>query len=169
MLRKEEENGATVFGYWCEVIGALWRGRVRPGGGCLSIERETGVSQKSNYTVAFSWHFYPSKVVDVAVASNRPHVESMRSLRSTSDSWRDDGALKSRHFRPRLPACGYRCRDSLSRASAYRGYWKRQEVHWPAWRWPYHQGIWITEERQYTKTGTTRSRTNMGNIPTKGN
>ena len=60
----EEENKATVFGYWVDDPERYGVAEFDGNGNCLSIE-EKPANPKSNYAVV-GLYFYPNKVVDVA-------------------------------------------------------------------------------------------------------
>lgn len=60
----EEENKATVFGYWVNDPERYGVAEFDQDGNCLSIE-EKPANPKSNYAVV-GLYFYPNKVVDIA-------------------------------------------------------------------------------------------------------
>mgnify|MGYP000535557356 FL=1 len=81
----EEEQKATVFGYWVSDPERYGVAEFDKDGNCLSIE-EKPQHPKSNYAVT-GLYFYPNKVVEVAKSINLRHAANWKSLRSTSVSW----------------------------------------------------------------------------------
>lgn len=62
----DEEQKATVFGYWVSDPERYGVAQFDKEGNCLSIE-EKPLHPKSNYAVV-GLYFYPNKVVDVAAS-----------------------------------------------------------------------------------------------------
>ena len=65
----EQENKATVFGYWVNDPERYGVAEFDKEGNCLSIE-EKPAQPKSNYAVV-GLYFYPNKVVEVAHSKSR--------------------------------------------------------------------------------------------------
>ena len=72
----EENNKATVFGYWVNDPERYGVAEFDKNGNCLSIE-EKPQHPKSNYAVV-GLYFYPNQVVSVAKKSNRLPVANWR-------------------------------------------------------------------------------------------
>lgn len=112
----EEENKATVFGYWVSDPERYGVAAFDAEGNCLSIE-EKPEKPKSNYAVV-GLYFYPNKVVDVA-KHIKPSSRGELEITTVNQRFLDDKELKVQTL-----GRGFACLDtgthnSLSEASTY--------------------------------------------------
>ena len=87
----EEEQKATVFGYWVNDPERYGVAEFDKEGNCLSIE-EKPARPKSNYAVV-GLYFYPNKVVDVA-AHIQPSARGEYEITTVNQRFLEDGELK---------------------------------------------------------------------------
>ena len=87
----EEEQKATVFGYWVSDPERYGVAEFDKEGNCLSIE-EKPANPKSNYAVV-GLYFYPNKVVDVA-ANIQPSARGEYEITTVNQKFLEDGELK---------------------------------------------------------------------------
>lgn len=87
----EEENKATVFGYWVNDPERYGVAEFDREGNCLSIE-EKPEHPKSNYAVV-GLYFYPNKVVDVA-ANIKPSARGELEITTVNQVFLNDNQLK---------------------------------------------------------------------------
>ena len=87
----EEEQKATVFGYWVSDPERYGVAEFDKQGNCLSIE-EKPANPKSNYAVV-GLYFYPNKVVDVA-RTIQPSARGEYEITTVNQRFLDDGELK---------------------------------------------------------------------------
>ena len=87
----EEENKATVFGYWVNDPERYGVAEFDKDGNCLSIE-EKPEHPKSNYAVV-GLYFYPNKVVDVA-KTIQPSARGEYEITTVNQRFLEDGELK---------------------------------------------------------------------------
>ena len=141
----EEENRATVFGYWVSDPERYGVAEFDQAGSCLSIE-EKPECPKSNYAVV-GLYFYPNKVVDVA-GSIQPSARGEYEITTVNQRFLEDGALKVQTLGRGFAWLDTGTDDSLSEASTYiEVLEKRQGVKVACLEGiAYRQG-WITEER----------------------
>ena len=141
----EEENRATVFGYWVSDPERYGVAEFDQTGNCLSIE-EKPECPKSNYAVV-GLYFYPNKVVDVA-GSIQPSARGEYEITTVNQRFLEDGALKVQTLGRGFAWLDTGTHDSLSEASTYiEVLEKRQGVKVACLEGiAYRQG-WITEER----------------------
>ena len=141
----EEENRATVFGYWVSDPERYGVAEFDQAGSCLSIE-EKPECPKSNYAVV-GLYFYPNKVVDVA-GSIQPSARGEYEITTVNQRFLEDGALKVQTLGRGFAWLDTGTHDSLSEASTYiEVLEKRQGVKVACLEGiAYRQG-WITEER----------------------
>jgi len=100
LLRKavqdaEENNKATVFGYWASDPERYGVAEFDKQGNCLSIE-EKPKELKSNYAVV-GLYFYPNKVVDVA-KHIKPSARGELEITTVNQEFLNDGELKVQVF-----------------------------------------------------------------------
>ena len=112
----EDENKATVFGYWVKDPERYGVAEFDKKGNCLSIE-ENPQHPKSNYAVV-GLYFYPNKVVDVA-SKIKPSARGEYEITTVNQWFLRDGELKVQTL-----GCGFAwldtgTHDSLSEASTY--------------------------------------------------
>ena len=84
----EEEQKATVFGYWVSDPERYGVAEFDKQGNCLSIE-EKPANPKSNYAVV-GLYFYPNKVVDVA-RTIQPSARGEYEITTVNHRFLDDG------------------------------------------------------------------------------
>lgn len=141
----EEEQKATVFGYWVSDPERYGVAEFDDKGNCLSIE-EKPESPKSNYAVV-GLYFYPNKVVDVA-KHIKPSARGELEITTVNQSFLEDGELKVQTLGRGFAWLDTGTHDSLSEASTYiEVLEKRQGLKVGCLEGiAYRQG-WITKER----------------------
>lgn len=112
----EEEQKATVFGYWVNDPERYGVAEFDPEGNCLSIE-EKPAEPKSNYAVV-GLYFYPNKVVDVA-ATIKPSARGELEITTVNQRFLEDGELKVAVLGRGFAWLDTGTHDSLSEASTY--------------------------------------------------
>lgn len=121
LLRKavkaaEEENKATVFGYWVSDPERYGVAEFDKQGNCLSIE-EKPKEPKSNYAVV-GLYFYPNKVVDVA-KHIKPSARGELEITTVNQEFLNDGELKVQVFGRGFAWLDTGTHDSLAEASTF--------------------------------------------------
>ena len=141
----EEEQKATVFGYWVSDPERYGVAEFDKEGNCLSIE-EKPAKPKSNYAVV-GLYFYPNKVVDVA-ANIKPSARGEYEITTVNQKFLEDAELKVQTLGRGFAWLDTGTHDSLSEASTYiEVLEKRQGLKVDCLEGiAYRQG-WITEER----------------------
>lgn len=112
----EEENKATVFGYWVNDPERYGVAEFDKEGNCLSIE-EKPAKPKSNYAVV-GLYFYPNKVVDVA-KNIKPSARGELEITTVNQRFLEDGELKVQTLGRGFAWLDTGTHDSLSEASTY--------------------------------------------------
>ena len=112
----EEEQKATVFGYWVSDPERYGVAEFDAEGNCLSIE-EKPAKPKSNYAVV-GLYFYPNKVVDVA-ASIKPSARGELEITSVNQRFLEDGELRVQTLGRGFAWLDTGTHDSLSEASTF--------------------------------------------------
>ena len=112
----EEDNKATVFGYWVSDPERYGVAEFDADGNCLSIE-EKPEHPKSNYAVV-GLYFYPNKVVDVAKTIN-PSARGEYEITTVNQRFLEDGELKVQTLGRGFAWLDTGTHDSLSEASTY--------------------------------------------------
>ena len=112
----EEEQKATVFGYWVSDPERYGVADFDKQGNCLSIE-EKPANPKSNYAVV-GLYFYPNKVVDVA-RTIQPSARGEYEITTVNQRFLDDGELKVQTLGRGFAWLDTGTHDSLSEASTY--------------------------------------------------
>lgn len=112
----EQENKATVFGYWVNDPERYGVAEFDAQGNCLSIE-EKPAKPKSNYAVV-GLYFYPNKVVDVA-ATIKPSARGELEITTVNQRFLEDGELKVQTLGRGFAWLDTGTHDSLSEASTF--------------------------------------------------
>ncbi|HJA56872.1 MAG TPA: glucose-1-phosphate thymidylyltransferase RfbA [Candidatus Bacteroides intestinigallinarum] len=112
----EEEQKATVFGYWVSDPERYGVAEFDGEGNCLSIE-EKPVQPKSNYAVV-GLYFYPNKVVDVA-KNIKPSVRGELEITTVNQRFLEDSELKVQTLGRGFAWLDTGTHDSLSEASTF--------------------------------------------------
>lgn len=112
----EEDNKATVFGYWVSDPERYGVAEFDGEGNCLSIE-EKPEHPKSNYAVV-GLYFYPNKVVSVA-KNIKPSARGEYEITTVNQQFLEDGELKVQTLGRGFAWLDTGTHDSLSEASTY--------------------------------------------------
>ena len=141
----EEEDKATVFGYWVNDPERYGVAEFDREGNCLSIE-EKPANPKSNYAVV-GLYFYPNRVVDVA-RNIKPSARGEYEITTVNQHFLEQGDLKVQTLQRGFAWLDTGTHDSLSEASTYiEVLEKRQGLKIACLEGiAYRQG-WINEER----------------------
>ena len=150
LLRKavkdaEENQKATVFGYWVSDPERYGVAEFDKQGNCLSIE-EKPKDPKSNYAVV-GLYFYPNKVVDVA-KHIKPSARGELEITTVNQEFLKDGELKVQVFGRGFAWLDTGTHDSLAEASTFvEVIEKRQGLKVACLEGIAYRNGWITEER----------------------
>ena len=112
----EEEQKATVFGYWVADPERYGVAEFDRQGNCISIE-EKPKQPKSNYAVV-GLYFYPNKVVDV-VKHIKPSARGELEITTVNQEFLKDGELKVQTLGRGFAWLDTGTHDSLSEASTF--------------------------------------------------
>ncbi|MCD7758823.1 MAG: glucose-1-phosphate thymidylyltransferase RfbA, partial [Bacteroides uniformis] len=112
----EENNKATVFGYWVSDPERYGVAEFDKDGNCLSIE-EKPEHPKSNYAVV-GLYFYPNKVVDVA-KHIKPSARGELEITTVNQEFLHDNELKVQTMGRGFAWLDTGTHDSLSEASTF--------------------------------------------------
>ena len=112
----EENNKATVFGYWVSDPERYGVAEFDKAGNCLSIE-EKPVKPKSNYAVV-GLYFYPNRVVNIA-KNIKPSARGELEITSVNQQFLNDGELLVQTLGRGFAWLDTGTHDSLSEASTY--------------------------------------------------
>lgn len=112
----EQENKATVFGYWVSDPERYGVAEFDKEGNCLSIE-EKPANPKSNYAVV-GLYFYPNKVVNVAKTVT-PSARGELEITAVNQRFLEDGELKVQTLGRGFAWLDTGTHDSLSEASTF--------------------------------------------------
>ena len=112
----ENNNKATVFGYWVDDPERYGVAEFDVNGNCLSIE-EKPKNPKSNYAVV-GLYFYPNKVVDVATHI-KPSARGELEITTVNQEFLADGELKVQTLGRGFAWLDTGTHDSLAEASIF--------------------------------------------------
>ncbi len=112
----DEEQKATVFGYWVNDPERYGVAEFDANGNCLSIE-EKPAEPKSNYAVV-GLYFYPNKVVEVA-KNIKPSARGEYEITTVNQQFLADKELKVQTLSRGFAWLDTGTHDSLSEASTY--------------------------------------------------
>lgn len=112
----EQNNKATVFGYWVSDPERYGVAEFDNDGNCLSIE-EKPAKPKSNYAVV-GLYFYPNKVVDVAKYI-KPSARGELEITTVNQEFLKEGNLKVQTLGRGFAWLDTGTHDSLAEASTY--------------------------------------------------
>lgn len=112
----EEDNKATVFGYWVNDPERYGVAEFDADGNCLSIE-EKPKEPKSNYAVV-GLYFYPNKVVNVA-KNIKPSARGELEITTVNQHFLQDSELKVQTLGRGFAWLDTGTHDSLSEASTF--------------------------------------------------
>lgn len=112
----ENNNKATVFGYWVSDPERYGVAEFDNDGNCLSIE-EKPAKPKSNYAVV-GLYFYPNKVVDVA-KHIKPSARGELEITTVNQEFLKEGNLKVQTLGRGFAWLDTGTHDSLAEASTY--------------------------------------------------
>ena len=141
----EDDNKATVFGYWVSDPERYGVAEFDHNGNCLSIE-EKPKEPKSNYAVV-GLYFYPNKVVDVA-KHIKPSARGELEITTVNQEFLKDGELKVQVFGRGFAWLDTGTHDSLAEASTFvEVIEKRQGLKVACLEGIAYRNGWITEEK----------------------
>lgn len=145
VITAEQENKATVFGYYVNDPERYGVAEFDPEGNVLSIE-EKPVFPKSNYAVV-GLYFYPNKVVDVA-SRIKPSARGELEITTVNQEFLKDGELKVQLLGRGFAWLDTGTHDSLSEASTFvEVIEKRQGLKVSCLEEIAYKKGWITKER----------------------
>lgn len=112
----EQEQKATVFGYWVDDPERYGVAEFDSNGKCLSIEEKPS-EPKSNYAVV-GLYFYPNKVVDIA-NNIKPSARGELEITTVNQMFLADGELKVQTLNRGFAWLDTGTHDSLAEASIF--------------------------------------------------
>ncbi len=141
----EQNNKATVFGYWVSDPERYGVAEFDANGNCLSIE-EKPAKPKSNYAVV-GLYFYPNKVVEVA-KNIKPSARGEFEITTVNQQFLEEGNLKVQTLGRGFAWLDTGTHDSLAEASTYiEVIEKRQGLKVACLEGIAYRKGWITEEK----------------------
>ena len=141
----EQNNKATVFGYWVSDPERYGVAEFDKEGNCLSIE-EKPAKPKSNYAVV-GLYFYPNKVIEVA-KSIKPSARGELEITTVNQEFLKEGNLKVQTLGRGFAWLDTGTHDSLAEASTYiEVIEKRQGLKVACLEGIAYRKGWITEEK----------------------
>lgn len=145
VIAAEENNKATVFGYWVSDPERYGVAEFDKSGNCLSIE-EKPKCPKSNYAVV-GLYFYPNKVVNVA-KNIKPSARGEYEITTVNQKFLQDSDLKIQVLGRGFAWLDTGTHDSLSEASNYvEVIEKRQGLKIACLEGIAYRNGWIDEDR----------------------
>ncbi len=145
VLAAEQNNKATVFGYWVSDPERYGVAEFDKDGNCLSIE-EKPVKPKSNYAVV-GLYFYPNKVVEVA-KNIKPSARGELEITTVNQEFLKEGNLKVQTLGRGFAWLDTGTHDSLAEASTYiEVIEKRQGLKVACLEGIAYRKGWISEEK----------------------
>ena len=150
MLKKavkdaQENQKATVFGYWVSDPERYGVAEFDQDGNCLSIE-EKPAKPKSNYAVV-GLYFYPNKVVNIA-KNIKPSARGELEITSVNQEFLNAGELKVQVFGRGFAWLDTGTHDSLAEASTFvEVIEKRQGLKVACLEGIAYRNGWITEQK----------------------
>ncbi|MDE5934911.1 MAG: glucose-1-phosphate thymidylyltransferase RfbA [Muribaculaceae bacterium] len=141
----ENQNKATVFGYWVNDPERYGVASFDKDGNCLTIE-EKPKNPKSNYAVV-GLYFYPNKVVKVA-QEIKPSARGELEITTVNQRFLDDGELKIQLLGRGFAWLDTGTHDSLAEAGSYiETIEKRQGLKIGCLEGIAYRKGWITKEK----------------------
>ena len=141
----EQEQKATVFGYWVDDPERYGVAEFDEEGNCLSIE-EKPQDPKSNYAVV-GLYFYPNKVVEVA-KNIKPSVRGEYEITTVNQRFLADGELKVQTLERGFAWLDTGTHDSLAEASIFvEVIEKRQGLKIACLEGIAYRNSWISEQK----------------------
>ena len=141
----EEDNKATIFGYWVNDPERYGVAEFDKDGNCLSLE-EKPQNPKSNYAVP-GLYFYPNKVVEVA-RTIKPSARGEYEITTVNQVFLQDKELRVQTLGRGFAWLDTGTHDSLSEASTFvEVIEKRQGLKIACLEAIAYRRGWITEER----------------------
>ena len=116
VVAAEQEDKATIFGYWVNDPERYGVAEFDSAGNCLSIE-EKPQDPKSNYAVV-GLYFYPNEVVEVA-RNIQPSARGEYEITTVNQQFLESGKLKVQSLGRGFAWLDTGTHDSLSEASTY--------------------------------------------------
>ncbi len=145
VLQAEENNNATVFGYWVSDPERYGVAEFDREGNCLSIE-EKPAEPKSNYAVV-GLYFYPNEVIQIA-KSIKPSARGELEITTVNQTFLQAGRLKVQTLGRGFAWLDTGTHDSLSEASTFiEVIEKRQGLKIACLEGIAYRKGWITEEK----------------------
>lgn len=143
----EENNKATVFGYWVNDPERYGVAEFDKNGNCLSIE-EKPQHPKSNYAVV-GLYFYPNKVVNIA-KNIKPSARGELEITAVNQKFLEDGELKVKTLGRGFAWLDTGTHDSLAEASIFvEVIEKRQGLKIACLEGIAYRNGWISKEKMF--------------------
>ena len=141
----EEENKATVFGYWVNDPERYGVAEFDKKGNCIGLEEKPS-NPKSNYAVV-GLYFYPSKVVEVAKRI-KPSARGELEITTVNQEFLKEGELRIQLLGRGFAWLDTGTHDSLSEASTFvEVIEKRQGLKVACLEGIAYRNGWISEEK----------------------
>lgn len=141
----EDNNKATVFGYWVSDPERYGVAEFDKQGNCISIEEKPN-EPKSNYAVV-GLYFYPNKVVEVS-KHIKPSARGELEITTVNQEFLKEGALKVQVFGRGFAWLDTGTHDSLAEASTFvEVIEKRQGLKVACLEGIAYRNGWISEEQ----------------------